>query len=360
MIAYKFFIAVPLLLMYLVFYFAPRPYSFRKRSTRKKLFIAVPLLLIYLVLYFVPCSYSIRVVEVVLLSEMLFLFYLVLRMGILGKFLLGVLGGVLIALFVLLAPWSYSIFVGEDEIRNTVEEIVAGESDPELKVIWILNWEKQNMTDMQNKSKFIFDFPFIWIRNSNDPSWIFFYKRGRCEEYTVLFIKMAEFADIQSRHVHNPAEDHAWAEVWIDNSWKHVDPSNNLFDDPGVYENGWGKQLSYVYTIDNEGKIHDITSRYTGTGRLIIHVVNDNGPVVGAEVIVKSKFLMENDPDYDKPRKIVPSFRRIFLTDENGECIFNLGGNNYTIAAELGGYRAENENVGLNEGDITHVTLSFF
>lgn len=82
---------------------------------------------------------------------------------------------------------------------------------------------------------------------------------------------------IKSRIVYNLGEDHVWSEVLINGSWKRFDstrPKGSRFDDKGFYERprdkgGWGKQLSYVYTIDPDGSQHDVTSYYTKIGKLL-------------------------------------------------------------------------------------------
>jgi len=268
---------------------------------------------------------------------------------------------VILIFFTTFVPETYVALVGDVEIRNTVKEIVAGISDPELKVRQIMGWEinSNNMTNMyESQSNFILSIPLFWYRDTENPSWIFFYKRGNCAEYATLFVKMAEFAGIQGRCVYNLAEDHSWAEVIIDNMWVPVNPSANKFINPTTYENERGIQMSYVYVIEN-GKVVDVTSQYTATGRLIIHVLKDNQSVAGAKITVKSRFLMERDPArYDSPRNIVPEDEQIFSTDENGECVFNLGGNNYTVTAEFDTYKVEN-NITIEENKDNPLIMSF-
>lgn len=338
----------------------------RKITTHKKLFFTIVLFfLVYLFLYLVPGLYSLRF-TVGLFFPVIFLCMSLKLKHILSSFLsvFLIVLVIIVLVFTPLIPLSYTVLVGDREIHETVDGLVSEISDPELKVREIMNWEINNMVGMYGDEPdfggfyFISEFPFTWIRDQNNPSWIFFYTRGMCQEFAVLFVKMAEFAEIVSRLVYNPAEDHEWVEVLIDDNWIHVDPSNNYYNQQGVYENGWGKQLSYVYTIDSEGEIIDITSRYTGTGRLIVRVVTDNEPVAGAEITVKSRFLMEKYPHmYNSARAIVPRKRQNFLTDENGEHVFNLGCNNYTIIAEFEGYEVE-KNIALEENENNLVIMS--
>jgi hypothetical protein len=334
----------------------------------RKFLFAVPFLLIYLVLYFAPWTYSFRfgvglffpfiILVVLVLLKIVHQPYSLMKRVYLSVLLSIIVFSLLFFVLILILPYSYTMLVQDAEIRGTVNKMTAGLPDQELKVREIIDWEKKNIIGMYGDEPdfggfyFISEFPFIWIRNSDDPSWIFFYERGMCKEYAVLFEKMAGFAGVQSRQIYNPAEDHEWVEVWIDNSWKHVDPSENIFDNPGVYENVWGKQLSYVYTFDNEGNEVDVTNRYTRTGKLIVHVEKDGLLIENVKIVVKSRFLMENYPwKYNSPRVAKEN-----NTDQSGTCMFNLGGNNYTIEAELDGFRDERI-INLKEDDETNITL---
>ena len=148
----------------------------------------------------------------------------------------------------------------------------------------------------------------------------------------------------------------------INGSWIHFDPllaPEKRFNDTGFYERskdegGWGKQISYVIFIDLDGRQHNITHRYTDTGKLIVRVEKDKRPVENTKVIIKSRFLMETNPKYNNPLFCFDKY-----TNESGLYTFDLGGNNYTVVAELGkviGYRDE-VNVTLKENDDASVTL---
>ena len=48
------------------------------------------------------------------------------------------------------------------------------------------------------------------------------------------------------RHVSAFYEDHVWVELFSEKQqrWIHYDPCENKFDQPLMYELGWGKKLS--------------------------------------------------------------------------------------------------------------------
>jgi len=257
-------------------------------------------------------------------------------------------------------PNSYTTFYGEGKVRDIAKEIASGKSDNESIVRGIMDWQRKNMTNSYGVEVKNFlglnissDPPYV-LKESGTAAEIIFYKYGACAQYSILFAALARIENIDTRIVHNPGEDHVWAEVRLDNNWVHVDPSNNIFNDSGVYERS--KQLSYVYAEYENGDIENITDRYTGTGRLVVHVFKNGEPAKNAEVVVKSRFLMENVGGmYKEPREVMLSGHE---TDGNGLCVFNLGGNNYNVIAisELDGSRDE-KIVSVRENGETQVDL---
>lgn len=261
--------------------------------------------------------------------------------------------------------WVYvrSACFGRQEILGTAKAIVSNETEPEIILNSIADWLMEHMTYDTSHTYFYPVPPFLLWRMSNpNPAWVMTIKRGGCGEYAILFTEMAHSVCIQSRVVHNPSEDHMWSEVLINGSWIHFDPmlpQGKRFNDTGFYERsrdegGWGKQLSYVFFIEADGKRHDITSRYTSTATLIVRVEKNNKPIENVRVIIKSRFLMETHPSYKRPLFCLEKY-----TNKSGLCTFELGGNNYTVIAKLGtvfGYRDETI-VHLNENDDVSVTL---
>lgn len=257
----------------------------------------------------------------------------------------------------------YSHFSGRQEIIDTAKTISTDESDPQIIVNKIADWLKTNM-NYDTSFSYFYPFPpfLLWRQTNPSAEWIMTIKRGGCEEYATLFSRLAESVGIESRVVYNLAEDHVWSEVLINGTWIHFDPGlppEKRFNNPAFYERpkaeeGWEKQLSYVFFIDQNGTRQDITSKYTDRGRLSVSIAKDGAPVENAKVTVKSRFLMENYPQYNQPITALENF-----TDKSGLCTFDLGGNNYTIVAEVGqifGFRDEII-VNLKENSTTSVEL---
>ena len=95
----------------------------------------------------------------------------------------------------------------------------------------------------------------------NNPGTLLDSRRGRCGEWANCFCLCAVALNMRVRYVMD-FTDHVWAEVNVDGKWRHCDPCENAYDTPLMYESGWGKKLTYVFSIgDNE--IIDSTRRYT-------------------------------------------------------------------------------------------------
>jgi hypothetical protein len=260
-----------------------------------------------------------------------------------------------IVLIVLIVPsifigstaWFYveSRLFGEDQIQRISAEIVANQTDPIKSLNKLADWvTDQNNIHYDAHLIYFYPIPPFWLFRIPDPAYIMVTRRGGCGETAILFNAMANSVGITTRMVHNPGEDHAWCEVFVNGSWLHFDPGLSeeyRFNDPHFYErssNGWGKPLSHVYALDSNGTEMDVTNKYTDTGKLSVFVVIDDLPIENAKVTIKSRSLMDNF-GYSEPGYCMEKY-----TNSSGLCEFDLGGNNYTIIAESGiffGSRAE-------------------
>lgn len=91
-------------------------------------------------------------------------------------------------------------------------------------------------------------------------------RKGRCGEWNNCFIAILRSLDIDVRYIWN-AEDHVWCEYYSQKQrrWIHLDSCENSYDEPMLYNVGWGKKMSYVfaigtcYIIDVSGKYIDPT-----------------------------------------------------------------------------------------------------
>ena len=149
---------------------------------------------------------------------------------------------------------------------------------------------------------------------------------GACREYAMLFMKLAEYSNLTVRMIYDLGEDHSWDEVLLDGQWIVVDPSAGMFNvSPLVYEDQWGKVLSYIYAIYPNGSKVDVTSRYTTTAMVNIIVINKHKePIPGIKVYVISH-------NYFKEGRFAGL---VCITNRNGRCTIKLGGGAYTLVAK--------------------------
>jgi hypothetical protein len=229
---------------------------------------------------------------------------------------------------VIIGLWIFLEVIGYMGIRMSAQEIVKEAPNDEIIINNLLMEVKSIMTFTYNPV------PFCRPIYAKNPNLIFVLRRGACEETATLFAEMANASGFQCRKVHAPGENHVWNEVLINGSWKRADatlepPSN--YDNFSFYESpeGWNWKLSKVYS-NVDGRILDRSDDYTGSGTLNVFVKEGDKPLENVEVIIKSHFRMEHEPDkYKAPIKVTTIY-----PDANGTCTINLGENNYTIVAK--------------------------
>lgn len=98
----------------------------------------------------------------------------------------------------------------------------------------------------------------------NDPVKLMTWRKGRCGEWANCFCALAVAAGFRTRFIVD-FTDHVWGEVFSpdQNRWIHCDPCENAFDSPLMYEQGWGKKLSFVLAFESLGVCVDVTRRYS-------------------------------------------------------------------------------------------------
>jgi hypothetical protein len=104
-----------------------------------------------------------------------------------------------------------------------------------------------------------------------DPVKILHCGKGRCEEFSILYVSAClalgyEARIVVARRFCELADYglHVWAEVNINGSWIHVDPSDSIWNQPSRYRTwGWG-DIGFTVNIYafEDGKIEEVSNSY--------------------------------------------------------------------------------------------------
>jgi transglutaminase-like putative cysteine protease len=95
--------------------------------------------------------------------------------------------------------------------------------------------------------------------------------KGRCGEFALLYNGLLLANGYQTRLIvdcstlqdraKKVAGDHVWVELFINDGWIHVDPTEKRINEPLMYALGWNKDVNLVYAITDE-EIVDVTKTY--------------------------------------------------------------------------------------------------
>ncbi|MEM2971423.1 MAG: transglutaminase-like domain-containing protein [Candidatus Bathyarchaeia archaeon] len=103
------------------------------------------------------------------------------------------------------------------------------------------------------------------------PIQIIHQSKGRCGEFALLYNGLLLAKGYKSRLVidystlkdktKKAAGDHVWVEIFINNHWVHVDPTEKRIDQPLMYATEWNKDVNLVYALTSK-EIVDVTKTY--------------------------------------------------------------------------------------------------
>ncbi|GEQ72024.1 hypothetical protein JCM33374_g5710 [Metschnikowia sp. JCM 33374] len=99
----------------------------------------------------------------------------------------------------------------------------------------------------------------------NNPARLLETRRGRCGEWVncfMLILRAVLGTEVQTRYIWN-AEDHVWCEYYSEKlqRWVHLDPCENVFDEPSLYSKNWGKKMSWTLGI-GDAYVADLSEKY--------------------------------------------------------------------------------------------------
>ena len=94
-------------------------------------------------------------------------------------------------------------------------------------------------------------------------------KTGRCGEWSNLFGAILYTCGFKTRLINN-FEDHVWNEFYNEEEkrWIHIDPCEEAYDTPLVYEQGWGRVMTFILGFSDDGLV-EVTPRYIKDWKIV-------------------------------------------------------------------------------------------
>lgn len=162
----------------------------------------------------------------------------------------------------------------EDHYTSVAQKLNNAENRVEIRKWFSRNYNFTELFEWVHQNlKFVP--PEEAFERNTDPISIFESRRGRCEEFSILYVAASLANGYQSRIVVAVDEGnpralnglHVWAEVKLD-AWVHVDPSDRVWNQPYRYKVWfWGKDIGTsvrMYAFE-DGICEDVTSNYNGS-----------------------------------------------------------------------------------------------
>ena len=154
-------------------------------------------------------------------------------------------------------PW-YTIEKAKSKCLRIMRNINSTETKNNLRLMFDRDY---NYTELLTWLHANLNFSWEKIERHRDPFEILEYGKGRCEEFSILYVSACLAHEYRTRLVVDIFGDHMWAEISLFDKWVHVDPSERRVDDPYMYERDWGKNIKLVYAFE-DGRFEDVTSAY--------------------------------------------------------------------------------------------------
>jgi hypothetical protein len=174
-----------------------------------------------------------------------------------------------------------------DELPTYIDPATGDPADPPVGVFWrtwLWNHADSSYTpycDYWDDCEFLWDRTNIitdaidvanqWVSDVMEwgvhpdrpiqPVRIYVVHMGFCGEHQDIRGAAGRIALIPANNTSNICEDHVWNEFWDGTEWIHWD--GGTINNPLLYENGWGKTLSGVFTWRGDGYIWNVSDRYS-------------------------------------------------------------------------------------------------
>ena len=133
----------------------------------------------------------------------------------------------------------------------------------------------------------------------NDPLILLDTKTGRCSEWSNLFGAILYTCGFKVRLINN-FEDHVWNEFYNEEEerWIHLDSCEEAYDTPLVYEQGWGRVMTFILGMSDDGLV-EVTPRYVKDWKIVSERRSEKMEIKLANILeeVNKKMILGISPD---------------------------------------------------------------
>ena len=133
----------------------------------------------------------------------------------------------------------------------------------------------------------------------NNPIILLETKTGRCSEWSNLFGAILYTCGFKVRLINN-FEDHVWNEFYNEEEqrWVHIDSCEEAYDTPLLYEQGWGRVMTFILGMSDDGLV-EVTPRYVKDWKIISERRSEKMEIKLSNILedVNKKILLGISPE---------------------------------------------------------------
>ena len=133
----------------------------------------------------------------------------------------------------------------------------------------------------------------------NNPIILLETRTGRCSEWSNLFGAILYTCGFKVRLINN-FEDHVWNEFYNqeEERWVHLDSCEQAYDTPLVYEQGWGRVMTFILGMSDDGLV-EVTPRYIKDWKIVTERRSEKMEIKLAQILeeVNKKMMTGISPE---------------------------------------------------------------
>ena len=133
----------------------------------------------------------------------------------------------------------------------------------------------------------------------NNPIILLDTRTGRCSEWSNLFGAILYTCGFKVRLINN-FEDHVWNEFYNqeEERWVHLDSCEQAYDTPLVYEQGWGRVMTFILGMSDDGLV-EVTPRYVKDWKIVSERRSEKMEIKLAQILedINKKMMVRISPE---------------------------------------------------------------